>query len=102
MFEVQMLVPVSDNSGRFFDEDSHAMFENRASRLFGGITRLPAAAAGVWVDAGRVYRDRTLVYVVSLRSIADGAKVARLAAFAKRHYRQEAIYVRYLGVSEIL
>ena len=102
MFEVQMLIPLASNSGVDFDEDHHADFETFALDLFGGITRLSSEAAGTWADAGSVYHDRFRIYVVALGSIVSGAKVGELATFAKAHYEQLAIYVRYLTLAEIL
>ncbi len=39
---------------------------------------------------------------MALSSIAQGHLVGEVAAFAKVHYAQEAIYVSYLGLNEIL
>ena len=40
--------------------------------------------------------------LAALASITDGGKLGALVEFAKGHYAQEAIYLRFLGVSEIL
>jgi hypothetical protein len=63
---------------------------------------MPSEAVGAWADGSVVYRDRTIVYVVGLASIVNGAKVGDLAAFAKAHYKQLAIYVLYLTLAEVL
>jgi len=102
MIEVQILVPVAGNDGAEFSADHHEAFETFAAELFGGVTRLPSNAAGVWIEAGTVYRDETRVYVVALASITDGGKVRTLADFVKAHYAQLAVYVRYLGTAEVL
>lgn len=102
MFEVQILIPTKSNEKVFFSAEHHAAFETFASNLFGGITRLPSAAAGAWVDGGKLYQDTTLVYVVAVPSITRGADVAALVEFVKAHYAQLAVYIRYLGLSEIL
>ena len=102
MFEVQILIPRKDNAGAVFSRRHHSEFEVFAVSLFGGITRLPAEAIGAWADAGVVYQDRARVYVVALGSIVHGAKVGELATFAKDHYRQLAVYIRYLTLAEIL
>ena len=102
MFEVQTFIPLADNAGVEFQSAHHDVFEGVAMGLFGGVTDLPAEAAGAWLDAGVVYRDRFGIYTVALASIVDGAKVGELAAFAKAHYGQLAIYVRYLTLSEVL
>src|SRR5262245_18034325 len=99
MIEIQMLIPVADNKGVVFAEAHHALFEVQAIAVFGGFTRLPHEAAGGWVNSGVYYPDRTRVYVLALDSIVNGVKVGELATFAKIHYVQEAIYVRYLGLS---
>ena len=102
MFEVQFLIPAADNAGLPFDAAHDAAFESEAARVFGGVTRLPAAAVGQWTDGATTYRDVTRVYVVSVATIGRGGDVVALAAFARQHYGQLAIYVRYLGVSEII
>src|SRR4051794_39671257 len=92
MLEVQILIPVADNNGHVFTTADHLAFEQVAAGLFGGVTRLPSSAWGVWVDAAKVYRDRSRIYAVGLASIVDGGKVGAMADFAKQHYRQLAIY----------
>ncbi len=72
------------------------------ARTFGGITRLPGTAAGQWREGSKTYVDTLVIYVMALSSIAQGHLVGEVAAFAKVHYAQEAIYVSYLGLNEIL
>lgn len=103
MFEVQILIPQYDNEGSVFAPVVHEQFETKALDLFGGFTQLPEFAHGQWRDeAGRLYRDRTSLYAIAVRSIVDGVHVGVLVTFAKDLYRQEAISIRYLGVFEIL
>lgn len=103
MFEVQFLIPVVDNKKVPFTTEEHLAFEVALRAAFGGYTLIPTEAAGSWVnDNGEPMNDSTRVYIVAIASIAQGDRVAALAGFAKAHYRQEAIYIRYLGVSEIL
>lgn len=102
--EVQFLIPVRDNEGLHFDDAHDAVFEAHLATLFGGFTKLPAEAGGGWVDKdGRYYPDTMRVFIVAVGGlITDGASLRYAAQFAKQHYRQEAIYLRYLGVSEII
>jgi hypothetical protein len=103
MFEVQYLIPVTDNAKVEFTAVHHVAFEAALLEAFGGFTLLPAEAAGSWVnDHGVPMHDLTRVYIVAVASIAQGDRVAALAGFAKAHYAQEAIFIRYLGVSEII
>jgi hypothetical protein len=57
---------------------------------------------GAWVEAGKTYHDATRIYGVALRSLVQGAQIGEVVEYAKRHYGQLAIYVRYLGLSEVL
>lgn len=94
-----------DNEGVPFDPAHDAVFEAYLASRFGGFTRLPAEAGGGWVgEDKRYYADTTRIYVVALRGgiIADGEKLRLMADVAKAHYRQEAIFLRYLGQAEVL
>ena len=101
MFEAQLFVPVADNDGKVFSQTHHQVFEAKLLASFGGFTR-GAEVEGAWLDDGTVYKDRIVIYTVALQSIAQGAEVVAAAQVAKSHYRQEAIYLRYLGLAEII
>lgn len=102
MIEITILIPLAGNDGLTFAPAHHAVFEREVVDVFGGFTLLPDAAKGGWVKDGTFYPDYHLQYVVALDSITHGGKVADIAAFARRHYRQEAIFIRYLGLAEVL
>ena len=102
MIAVEILIPVAGNNGQAFSADHHIAFETLLADRFGGWTRLPGLAQGAWIDNGTVYRDSTFVYVVIARLVVDASKIAEVIAFAKAHYSQLAIAVRYLGVIEIV
>ncbi len=40
--------------------------------------------------------------MLALASVLDASNLREVIDFAKRHYTQEAIYLRYLGISEVL
>lgn len=101
MIEVTMFIPLTSNDGQDFSAAHHAMFEAFAAKTFGGVTRLPGQAKGVWLDGEMRYDDQMVGYMVALPSITDGGKLGEVIEFAKAHYEQEAIYIRYLGLSEI-
>jgi hypothetical protein len=103
MFEVQILIPVQSNEGATFSSAHHAAFEAELLAAFGGFTRIPVEAVGAWKNAAGVrFDDETRLYAVALTSITRGGDVAAVVAFAKAHYAQEAVFIRYLGVVEIL
>jgi hypothetical protein len=102
MIAVEIFIPVASNEGEEFQAEDDAAFELHLLNLFGGMSRLPGLVQGAWIDAGAVYRDQNRVYVVALASIGDGSKIREAVDFAKKHYRQLAIFVRYLGQVEVL
>jgi hypothetical protein len=103
MIEVQILIPTEDNNKVRFLPTHHDAFEAELIRLFGGYSQFPGVVAGGWGHAGTVYHDATLVYAVSVPGIiAAGDALREMADFAKAHYQQLNVYIRYLGVSEIL
>lgn len=104
MIEVTILVPVADNDGQTFSTSHHTIFEAFLAKRFGGFTRLPGEASGGWVDGatGRYYSDRTILYVVAVRGLVGNEDLREAVSFAKAHFRQEAIFLRYLGVAEVI
>ena|ERR1700722_63011 len=103
MIEVQILIPLNDNAGNSYPDVNHDRFEAELLRLFGASSQFPGVVSGQWISNSHVYRDTTRVYVVAVDGlIAKGDELRSLVNFAKNNYSQLAIYVRYLGVSEIL
>jgi hypothetical protein len=101
MFEVMILIPKADNDGNVFSADHDRTFEESVIHLIGGLT-WRGSAEGLWASDGRIHRDAMGTLILALRSLAEGAKVGEIAIFAKTHYRQEALYLSFLGVSEII
>ncbi len=102
MFEVQVLIPTFSNSGENFSVAHHSAFENALLAAFGGFTLYPSHAAGSWMSNGVRFDDSLRMYGVALSSLGLGGKLAETVAFARSHYEQEAIFIRYLGMTEIL
>jgi hypothetical protein len=102
MFEVTIFIPTADNDGKAFDAAHHAAFEAATVERFGGLTRYQNGAHGVWTDGNKTYVDANIIYGVAVASLTDGDKVRDLVSIAKSHYRQEAIFIKYLGIAEIL
>jgi hypothetical protein len=102
MIEVEVFIPQFGNDGRTFDAAEIAAFEARAIALFGGVSRLGNTVRGLWAEDGVIFTDESVAYVVAIKSLTDGGKVAELVEFAKAHFSQLAIYVRYLGQAEII
>ncbi|MEE8395426.1 MAG: hypothetical protein V3S29_05170 [bacterium] len=102
MFEVQIFIPLQDNEAREFTSGYHQQFERAILERFGGLSLLPGTVAGQWLDQNTVFFDTLRVYAVALESLTQGGLVGELVEIAKAHYRQEAVFIRYLGQAEIL
>lgn len=103
MIIVEILIPLTSNEGAAFDAAHHVAFEAHLITAFGGYSLLPGTVRGGWVDAGVVFTDETRVYAVAVTSLlAAGSDVIRIVEIAKAHYGQLAIFVRYLGMAEVL
>lgn len=98
MFEVEMLIPVADNDGNLFDRAHDEKFEAHVLASFGGF-QWRGTVKGGWLDSDKIYVELTREFVIAVVSIGEGAKVRDIALFANR---QEAIYLRFLGVTEII
>jgi hypothetical protein len=103
MIEVTILIPLADNSGLTFSPAHVGVFETKLLDAFRGFSRLPAHVVGAWVDRETEYRDILFAYVVAVDGlIAQGQRLREVVDFARVHFRQEAIFCRYLGVAEVL
>lgn len=101
MVEVIILIPLAGNDGQEFSAPHFEAFESHLADNFGGFSRLPGEILGVWVNEGDRYADRLVGYLVALQSITEGGKLLDTVEVAKWIFEQKAIYLRYLGISEI-
>lgn len=90
---LDILVPVFDNDGLPFTDHDFLPLEDLLIRLAGGFTRRPDVT-GVWQSPdGRVFRDSSRSYTVTV-PIARAEDVAtRLSRFIVDRFRQEAALV---------
>ena len=103
MFEATILIPLTDNPGAPHNPQAWAEFEKQLALEFGGFTKAAQCSFGGWVDhAGNLVTDTSREYAVALSSLAQGAALIGVAKTAKRLFKQDAIYIRYLGQSEVI
>lgn len=103
MVEVVVLIPVNSNEGVMFTPAHHEAFRLFILARFTGVSVLPGLVDGVWLEAGTLYTDSTIIYSIAVAGLlADGAKLMEIVEFAKLHYGQLKIFVRYLGLAEVL
>lgn len=103
MIEVSFFIPVSANSGEMFSPHQMEVFETFLIDRFSGFSRLPGEVHGGWQGDGKIYHDRNSVWMVLVTGVLEFApQILETVTFAKSHFDQKAIYVRYLGMGEIL
>lgn len=103
MIDVQVFIPVADNEGQLFTSSHDNIFIDWLISQFGGCSVLSGLVAGSWKEEGQTYHDQNRVFCVFVRGmVQDADKLTATIERAKDHYRQLAITIRYLGMSEIL
>lgn len=103
MITITILIPLADNAAVTFAPAHHTAFEHQLAGIFGGFTRLPGEFWGAWIDLGTLYSDATRAYQVAVSGLVErGEDIRRAVEIARVHYRQEAIFVSYLGQAEII
>ena len=103
MVTVQFYLPTFDNAGVSFIRQHDNEFLEIAIVVFNGVTILPGLTQGRWYFQGKVYSDECRILSVSVEGIlAKATDILATVEFAKTHYRQEKIFVQYLGIAEIL
>jgi hypothetical protein len=100
MIEAAVLIPVRDNEGQSFPRSLTKELERRFRR-FGGHTQSPVS--GAWVGgSGRVYRDRSRQYTVSLASWTQIPDWLNVVHWLRECFQQQAVYIRIAGLPEIV
>lgn len=103
MIIATILIPLHDNAGVTFAPAHHTAFELRLADVFGGFTLVPGEHHGGWIQDARLYVDRTRAYQIGVDNLLGrAADIIAAAEHAADHYRQEAIFVSYLGNAEII
>ncbi len=103
MIELTILIPIKSNEGKAFAPAHHQIWERYVVETFGGFSLLPGSVVGAWADGGVVFNDHTRAYVIAVDGIIVVADKLRIAVrYAAQHYEQKTIYLRYLGVSEVI
>jgi hypothetical protein len=98
MYLVQILLPLTDNAGRRFDDAAFRHVRKELSDRFGGVTSFTRAPAqGMWKEGGHVNRDDIVVFEVMARDI-DRSWWEHYRADLEQRFDQETIVVRAIRV----
>ena len=97
-FLVQILLPLYDNDGVPFGEETFAPTRAELLERFGGVTAYQRAPArGLWkTDEGDVARDDVAVFEVMAEEL-DRAWWTRYRGTLERRFRQDTIVIRALA-----
>lgn len=101
MVKTTFLVPINDNEGKDFHASDWRKLESMLIEAFGGFSRT-RGVHGEWKYQGKVYRDISRQYSVSLESWHHLPAWLDIIKWAREHFRQEALYVEVAGVPEIM
>ena len=102
MVDTTVLVHRRDSNGRPFSLRLWHELDARCAALCGGATR-DSQVDGFWTDhTGRVYRDKSIRYSLTLQSARDLPGWIALMEWILVAFSQEAIYITINGRSEII
>jgi hypothetical protein len=101
VIKAAVLIPVRDNSGRYFRPADWLTFERRLLDL-GGFSILPGHVTGGWQYQGRIYRDRSRQYLVLLQSWFDLGAWLDIVVWARTAFGQAALLIDVAGIPEIV
>lgn len=101
MIKTVFLVPTRDNEGRPFTPADWDALDEAILERFDGYTRR-FGGEGAWRSGGRVYRDESYEYTISLMSWNRLPAWLDVVRWARQRFRQEAIYIEVAGIPEIL
>lgn len=90
---LDLLLPVTDNSGHAFQSEDFEAFEDLLITLAGGFTRR-GESTGVWRSpSGQIFHDRTRAYAVTVPADVADSVASSLSRFVTDRFRQEAAWI---------
>ena len=93
---LELLVPLADNDGVPFSNSAFASFEAFLVDTAGGFTRR-GDVEGAWkAPDGRVMRDRSRSYVVTVPEHLADHVASAIDHYVRRQFRQQAAFVESL------
>jgi hypothetical protein len=101
MIKTLFLVPERDNEGKRFGRARWEHLEHRVMQVSAGFS-YRAEVHGTWQSDGRVYRDVSREFTVSLQSWQQFPSWLALVEWIREQFQQEALYIEVAGLPEIL
>jgi len=96
---VQIFLPLRDNEGRAFGDDTFGVTRRELLERFGGVTAYQRAPAqGLWkTEEGEVARDEVVVFEVMVDDGLDRGWWAGYRKTLQRRFRQDVILIRAIA-----
>jgi hypothetical protein len=99
MFLIQILLPLSDDSGSQFGREEFDRVKQNLTQEFGGVTAyLQAPAEGLWQQGGKAAHDDIVVVEVMATNV-DLASWRQRRSELERRFRQDKVIIRYSEIS---
>lgn len=90
---LEFLVPIADNDGVPFTDSAFTSLEDFLVGLAGGFTRRPDVEGAWEAPDGRIMRDRSRSYVLSVPDDVADRTATLLDTEVRRRFRQEATFL---------
>lgn len=98
MYLIQILLPLTDNEGRRFNNLDYDLVRKELTAQFGGITSFfRAPAEGTWKEGSHTTHDKLVVYEVMTGHL-DHVWWENYRAILEQRFRQETLIVRALKI----
>lgn len=91
---IQILLPLSDNEGRHYDDSIMRNLQKRLADRFGGLTAYTRAPAEGWWDSGEAHTKDDIVVVEVMAEAFDRDWWTALKRELETSLRQEEIVIR--------
>ena len=94
MHLIQILLPLYDNAGKTFGEETFSRVRRELTERFGGLTAFTRAPAqGLWKDEGETKHDEIVVFEVMAEQL-DAVWWRGYRQRLEREFRQDTIVIR--------
>ena len=102
MIEVTILIPQTDPEGKRWPGGTLQTWRGWLATRHGGFT-LGQSSVGGWMNAqDKVMLEENQEYIVAVSNLPALSGLLSTIRWARGHFNQEAIYIRYLGRAELI
>ncbi|HEY9402046.1 MAG TPA: hypothetical protein VIQ24_05095 [Pyrinomonadaceae bacterium] len=101
MYLIQILLPLYDNEGEAFAQESYDRVRDELIKKFGGVTAFRSSPAeGIWKEGGRISRDAIIIFEIMAEELEREWWTTYRAELEAR-FRQERVIVRATAIEQL-